>query len=132
MRNIVAAASVVPQVAFKSILKVETQTTTEEEERALEAELNVPPREMETLYAKISAAIHNIATGSIAADLTILAEQYLERIGEALPGRRKLRVIYRHYRTDARKDGLYSFAGLQAVQLHGDNLENFLRLWETL
>ena len=103
VRNIVAAASVVPKVAFKYILKVETKTTTEDEERALETELNSPPREMETLDAKISAARDHIATGSIAADLTILAEQYLEAHGEALPGRRKLRVIYRHYRTDARK-----------------------------
>ena len=103
MRNIVAVASVVPKVAFKHILRVEAKTTTEDEEKMLEAELNAPPREMEILDAKISAAIDNNATGSIAADLTILAEQYLEATGEALPGRRKLSVIYRHYRTDARK-----------------------------
>ena len=111
-------------------MRVQAKTTTEQEEADLEAELNIPPEGLETLDAKVSSAVDGIATGSIAADLAVLTDRHLEDTGLPISGRRKLRVVYNAFRTSARRGGLYSLADIQAVKLHGDDLETFLRNWE--
>ena len=72
-----------------------------------------------------------VVTGSIVADLAVLTDRYLEETGFPISGRRKLRVVYNACRTSARRGGLYSLADIQVVRLHGDDLETFLRTWET-
>ena len=61
VRSIVRAASVILREAWKFIRRVDAKTKTVEEERALEIELDTPPKELETLDAKISAAVDRIA-----------------------------------------------------------------------
>ena len=130
MRSLVKAASVVPKLAFSFILRVEAKTKDDAEERLLEQELDVPPPEMETLDAKIGAAVDCIAKGTTASDLAILTDKCIADTGGDLSGRRKLRVLYNAYRTNQRRGGLYSIADLQAVRLSEDNLEKLLPLWE--
>ena len=57
VRSIVKAASAVPKLAFDFTRRVEAKTKDDAEERALEIELNVPPPQLETLDAKVGAAV---------------------------------------------------------------------------
>ena len=66
--------------------------------------------DMATLDAKVSAAVGGVATASIAADLVVLTDRYLDDTGEPIADRRKLRVVYHHFRTSGRRGGLYSLA----------------------
>ena len=87
-------------------------------EQQLEDELDVPPPELECLDAKISTAIDAVATGGIAADIAILVDRYCDmNPTRRLTGRRKLRVITKDFRSNARRAGLYSIADAQAVKL---------------
>ena len=61
----------------------------------------------------------------------MLTNQLAEDTGLPVAGRRKLRVVYNSYKTNSRRGGVYSFADIQTAKLHEDNLEGFLRAWES-
>ena len=79
----------------------------EQEEKEFEKELDAPPVELGTFDAKISAVADGVATGSIAADLVVLTNRYLEDTGFPVAGRRKLRATYNPFRTSGRRGDLY-------------------------
>ena len=88
------------------------------------------PELMTTLDTKVSAACDAIISGNVAATIATMSERYTKEHNDMLSGRRKLRVTYNNYATNGKRGGLYNLMDIQAIKLHGDNLEEFLRVWE--
>ena len=108
MRERFSSASAVPDKTFVYIKRCQTDIAREGiTEQELEAELHVPPEELVCLGAELSTTIDGVATGGPAADIAILVEEYSERVPpRRLTGARKLRVIYKRFRSNARRAGL--------------------------
>ena len=119
----VASCFVDPPAALAYCKRCEVRSVNDEE-------IDYPTRFHATLDAKWSAALTQVVTGAIAADI---ANYQAKQMGGATPslmiGRRKGVIIWDHYQTSANRGGMYSYENLAAVAIQGQDVLGFSKRW---
>ena len=84
-----------------------------------------------TLDAKLAAAIRKIIQGDLNHKINLISEEKA-KAGTMMIGRQMLLKVYEQYSISDVEGALLSFEDLLQVQLHQDDLRNFLADWENV